>query len=204
MVCCRLASPRSIGPCRAAGCHAAPCTKSSGQVATKRMARSPPPSPPASSRVSIRTASCCGALAGRIFTVPVLPRMGSIRRGWWWCGPRATPKSCGRWRRGCAHQASPRWWAKSAPCRRWRAADCSLPRNAQASPLLYCGAGVTAGRQRANAICRMPPRRAGASPRCRRSPLPFPPRFPGFCLQPYPLFVLPAEAGMQVQPAQPS
>src|SRR5439155_24242563 len=44
---CRLASPRSTECCRAAGSRGAPCTRSWGWTATRRMARSPPPLPPA-------------------------------------------------------------------------------------------------------------------------------------------------------------
>ena len=102
-----------------------------------------------------RTAWCCGVFPARTSTGPVSPPMGSIPRASCWSGHRATPRSCGRWRRGCALPASPRWSAKSGRSPRSRAAGCSSPRSAPASPLFCCGAGATAGRRRANAICRM-------------------------------------------------
>ena len=123
---CRSASTRSIECCRAAGSRGGPCTRSSEWAATRRMARSPPLSLPASSGGSAPTltlprlrgreregAWCCGAFPARISTGPGSPPMGSILRASCWYGRRAMPRSCGRWRRGCALPASSRWSAKS-------------------------------------------------------------------------------------------
>ena len=78
----------------------APCTKSSAWMATRKTARSPPPLPAELSQISPwRTALCCGALPDRIFTALAGQRTGSIQQDWCRCGPRATPRSYGRWRR---------------------------------------------------------------------------------------------------------
>ena len=48
------------------------------------------------------TGSCCGARRGRTSTGPAWPRTGSTRRASCWFGRRATTRSCGRSRKGCA------------------------------------------------------------------------------------------------------
>ncbi len=189
---CRSVSTRSIECCRAGGSRGGPCTRSSEWAATRRMARSPPLSLPALSGGLAPTltlprlrgregegAWCCGAFPARISAGPGSPTMGSILRASCWYGRRAMPRSCGRWRRGCALPASPRWSAKWVRSPQWRAAGCSSPRSAPASPLFYCGAGATEDKRRASAVCRTQRQRDGGSLRCRRSPLPFPPPHAG-------------------------
>jgi len=153
---CLSVSRRSTRPCRAAGSRGVPCTRSWEQGATKKTVRSPLPLAPISSD-GLGLRRYCGACLAWISTVLVLPRTGSILGGSCWSGHRATPRSYGRWRKGCALPASPRWSVKSDPSPWWRAAVCNSPRNAPALSPFCCGVGVRAGRRRVSALCRTQP-----------------------------------------------
>ena len=154
---CRSASRRWTGLCRVAGSPAARCTKSLEQMATKRMAHSPPFLPPISSDGSPtrREAWCSGVCRTRISMGLVLPPTGSTPVGSCWFKHGAMQRSCGQWKRGCALPASQRLSAKSGRFLRWRAVDSSSPQNIPGSPHFCCGAGARANRRRANAFCRM-------------------------------------------------